>query len=103
MSCSNPSIREKTSIYERLNEPLRGVWLTNIDSEILFDSLKTKEALLKLKNAGFNTVYPVVWNDGYTLYPSDLMVQIFGEEFKQDTVFRSLGIDHCVMSLNMPN
>lgn len=93
MSCSNPSIRENTSVYERLNEPLRGVWLTNIDSDILFDSLKTKEALLKLKKAGFNTVYPVVWNDGYTLYPSDLMVQIFGKEFKQDTVFRSLGID----------
>jgi uncharacterized lipoprotein YddW (UPF0748 family) len=76
-----------------LQEDLRGVWLTNIDSEILFDSNRTKEALTKLKNSGFNTVYPVVWNDGYTLYPSELMRREFGEAFEQDTLFASLGID----------
>lgn len=92
-SCTNTSNHENSELNEVLNEPLRGVWLTNIDSDILFDSLKTKEALRKIKEAGFNTVYPVVWNDGYTLYPSDIMGQTFGDTFRQDTVFRSLGLD----------
>ena len=92
-SCTNTSNHENSELNEVLNKPLRGVWLTNIDSDILFDSLKTKEALRKIKEAGFNTVYPVVWNDGYTLYPSDIMGQTFGDTFRQDTVFRSLGLD----------
>ena len=92
-SCTNPTISKKSELEEQLSQPLRGVWLTNIDSDILFDSQKTKEALTKIKKAGFNTVYPVVWNDGYTLHPSEIMVQTFGEEFRQDTVFRSLELD----------
>ena len=92
-SCTNPTISKKSELEEQLSQPLRGVWLTNIDSDILFDSQKTKEALVSIKKAGFNTVYPVVWNDGYTLHPSDIMVQTFGEEFRQDTVFRSLELD----------
>ena len=92
-SCTTRSTHENSELNELLSEPLRGVWLTNIDSEILFDSLKTKNALKKIKEAGFNTVYPVVWNDGYTLHPSDIMAQTFGEKFRQDTVFRSLELD----------
>ena len=92
-SCTNPTINKKSELEEQLSQPLRGVWLTNIDSDILFDSQKTKEALVSIKKAGFNTVYPVVWNDGYTLHPSEIMVQTFGEEFRQDTVFRSLDLD----------
>lgn len=92
-SCTNPTINKKSELEEQLSQPLRGVWLTNIDSDILFDSQKTKEALVSIKKAGFNTVYPVVWNDGYTLHPSEIMVQTFGEEFRQDTVFRSLELD----------
>jgi uncharacterized lipoprotein YddW (UPF0748 family) len=92
-SCTNPTTSKKNGLEQQLSQPLRGVWLTNIDSDILFDSQKTKEALTKIKKAGFNTVYPVVWNDGYTLHPSEIMVQTFGEEFRQDTVFRSLELD----------
>ena len=57
------------------------------------DANRTKEALIKLKNSGFTTVYPVVWNDGYTLYPSQLMKAEFGDAFGQDTSFAALGID----------
>lgn len=92
-SCTTRSTHENSELNELLSEPLRGVWLTNIDSEILFDSLKTKDALKKIKEAGFNTVYPVVWNDGYTLHPSEFMAQTFGDRFRQDTVFQSLGLD----------
>lgn len=86
--------QQSPTVLERhLSEDLRGVWLTNIDSDILFDANRTKEALIKLKNSGFTTVYPVVWNDGYTLYPSQLMKAEFGDAFGQDTSFAALGID----------
>ncbi|MEL6927144.1 MAG: glycoside hydrolase family 10 protein [Cyanobacteria bacterium J06600_6] len=49
---------------------IRGVWLTNVDSDVLFEADKTEEAIALLAKANFNTLYPTVWNWGYTLYPS---------------------------------
>jgi len=49
---------------------IRGVWLTNIDSEVLFKPEILKDALDRLADLNFNTIYPTVWNWGYTLYPS---------------------------------
>ena len=49
---------------------LRGVWLTNIDSDVLFGRDRLTAALQRLHELNFNTVYPTVWNWGYTLYPS---------------------------------
>lgn len=69
------------------SEPVIGVWITNIDSKIMFSDQMIAEGMETLAGLGFNTVYPVVWNDGYTLHPSDVMTDIFGEEFRQDTLF----------------
>ena len=49
---------------------IRGVWLTNVDSDVLFETAKTAEAIALLAESNFNTIYPTVWNWGYTLYPS---------------------------------
>jgi uncharacterized lipoprotein YddW (UPF0748 family) len=49
---------------------LRGVWLTNIDSEVLFSPQNLQQAIERLHRLNFNTLYPTVWNWGYTLYPS---------------------------------
>lgn len=57
---------------------LRGVWLTNIDSNVLFERDRLKNALQRLNNLNFNTVYPVVWNWGYTLYPSKVAAKVIG-------------------------
>jgi len=48
----------------------RGVWLTNVDSDVLFDPQRLDEAVTSLSRHGFNTLYPVAWNRGYTLHPS---------------------------------
>ncbi|MBO3459717.1 family 10 glycosylhydrolase [Aetokthonos hydrillicola Thurmond2011] len=58
---------------------LRGVWLTNIDSDVLFDRDRLKSALQRLKELNFNTVYPTVWNWGYTLYPSQVAQKVIGK------------------------
>ncbi|WP_072016229.1 glycoside hydrolase family 10 protein [Leptolyngbya sp. KIOST-1] len=48
----------------------RGVWLTNIDSQVLFSTEALQTAVNRLADLNFNTLYPVVWNYGHTLYPS---------------------------------
>jgi uncharacterized lipoprotein YddW (UPF0748 family) len=57
---------------------LRGVWLTNIDSDVLFERDRLSKALQRLDDLNFNTIYPTVWNWGYTLYPSKVAERVFG-------------------------
>ena len=57
---------------------VRGVWLTNVDSNVLERPESLKEAVDFLYDHGFNTLFPVVWNQGYTLYPSTIMEKEFG-------------------------
>lgn len=52
------------------SQELRGVWLTNIDSNVLFSQANLAAGIDRLQALHFNTLYPVVWNGGYTLYPS---------------------------------
>ncbi|RUS98307.1 glycoside hydrolase family 10 protein [Trichormus variabilis] len=62
-----------------ITSELRGVWLTNIDSDVLFESDRLKKSLQRLDDLNFNTVYPAVWNWGYTLYPSKVAAQVIGK------------------------
>lgn len=60
------------------SEEIRGVWLTNVDSDVLFSTERLKSAIAELGEMNFNTLYPTVWNWGYTLYPSRVAEQVFG-------------------------
>ncbi|HEY9665763.1 MAG TPA: glycoside hydrolase family 10 protein [Coleofasciculaceae cyanobacterium] len=51
---------------------LRGVWLTNVASGVLFVPGGVNRAMHQLSQLNFNTVYPVVWNRGHTFYPSSV-------------------------------
>lgn len=57
---------------------LRSVWLTNIDSDVLFERSRLNKALQRLDELNFNTVYPTVWNWGWTLYPSLVAQSVIG-------------------------
>lgn len=59
---------------------IRGVWLTNVDSDVLFAKDSLRQAIRRLARLNFNTVYPTVWNGGYTLYPSQVAKAISGVE-----------------------
>lgn len=67
---------------------LRGVWLTNVASAVLFRPGGVKQALKQLSQLHFNTVYPVVWNRGHTLYPSFVLRRKIGRS--QDPMLTSL-------------
>jgi uncharacterized lipoprotein YddW (UPF0748 family) len=60
-------------------QELRGVWLTNIDSDVLFSKDRLNKGIKQLAKLNFNTVYPTVWSGGYTLYPSQVALQATGE------------------------
>ncbi|MGB8701365.1 MAG: family 10 glycosylhydrolase [Thermosynechococcaceae cyanobacterium] len=72
---------------------IRGVWLTNVASTALNSRDSIKSAMNLLASSGFNTVYPVVWNKGFTLYKSDIMRTQFGPQFEIDPFFASDGRD----------
>ncbi|WP_245894863.1 glycoside hydrolase family 10 protein [Nostoc cycadae] len=57
-------------------QEIRGVWLTNNDFDIMKYQAKVQETMAQLRRLNFNTVYPVVWNDGYTKYPSAVAQQL---------------------------
>lgn len=54
---------------------IRGVWLTNVASGVLFSPWGINRAIAQLSKLNFNTVYPVVWNRGHTFYPSRVATQ----------------------------
>lgn len=55
---------------------IRGVWLTKNDTDVLLDPIKLKDSLKELADVNFNTIYPVVWNSGYALYPSKVAQRV---------------------------
>ena len=54
-------------------DELRGVWITNVDSYVMYSDKNIADAMDYLASIGINVIFPVVWNKGYTLYPSDVM------------------------------
>jgi uncharacterized lipoprotein YddW (UPF0748 family) len=58
---------------------IRGVWITNIDSDVLFDRTRLSNSISQLQKLNFNTLYPVVWNWGYSLYPSQVAAKEVGQ------------------------
>lgn len=67
-------------------EAVRGVWMTNVDSEVLNSRENIIKAVDLLDHLGFNTIFVVTWNKAMTSYPSKIMKEFTGVEI--DTLFR---------------
>lgn len=57
---------------------IRGIWITNVDSDVLMSRESIAEAMQFLHERGINVIYPVVWNKALTMYPSEVMSKTFG-------------------------
>jgi uncharacterized lipoprotein YddW (UPF0748 family) len=80
------SLQTVTNSYKIPPQPeIRATWLTNIDSDILFSAQGIQTALDRLHRINFNTVYPTVWQGGYSLYPSQVTENLFGEKIYPDS------------------
>ncbi|MEJ5262538.1 MAG: family 10 glycosylhydrolase [Ignavibacterium sp.] len=64
---------------------VRGVWLTNVDSQVQNSEENIKQAVDLLDELGFNSIFVVVWNKAMTTYPSKIMKELTGREI--DTTF----------------
>jgi len=78
------SSRSATSTAEN-----RWVWLTNIDSAVLFSIDYLRHGLRRLERLNFNTIYPTIWNGGYTLYPSEVAKAASGQKIDPEPAFEN--------------
>ena len=62
------------------NTGIRGVWIPSTDCKVLTSKQRIADAMDFLADTGFNTVFPVVWNRGFTAYRSQIMREQFGTE-----------------------
>lgn len=76
-----------------LTTEIRGVWLTNVASGVLFLPWGIDRAINQLAALNFNTIYPVVWNRGYTFYKSDIAQSITGAKTEPFLNFMNAGND----------
>jgi uncharacterized lipoprotein YddW (UPF0748 family) len=65
----------------------QAVWLTNVDSLAMHSRANLDRGLQQLAALGFNTIYPVVWQRGYTLYPSPVAAKLTGSRVLPDSPF----------------
>ena len=82
LSLVNPLISIAQSVPTKPLREIRGVWITNVDSDVLFTRDRLATAIKDLRALNFNTIYPVVWNWGYTTYPSKVAKQTVGVRFR---------------------
>lgn len=75
---------------------IRGVWITNVNSTVLFLPWEINRALYQLAQLNFNTVYPVVWNRGTSFYPSVVARRVTGH--LQDSLLNIMRFGRDVLS-----
>lgn len=57
---------------------VRGVWLTNVDSDVLTSEAKIEAAVQRCKDLNINTIFVVTYNKAATTYPSQVMEELIG-------------------------
>ncbi len=76
------SLPSHSGNYQKASHPttteIRGVWLTNVASGVLFVPWGINRAVNQLSALNFNTIYPVVWNRGHTFYNSKVATRVIG-------------------------
>jgi uncharacterized lipoprotein YddW (UPF0748 family) len=79
----NPGVikqQESQKYIAGYNEPVRGVWLTNVASDALFTSENVARAVQTCHELGINTIFVVTWNKAMTMYRSQIMKELTGYE-----------------------
>ena len=72
-------------VAQKKQEPVRGVWVTNVASDVLKSKKNIVEAIQLCKKNSINNIYVVVWNNGVTMYPSKVVEEYIG--IKQSKIY----------------
>lgn len=79
------AIAENTgSVISGQTSAIRGVWLTNVASDALMSKENIEAAVSTCASLGFNSIFVVTYNDGYTLYPSEIAKTVSGKPIHPD-------------------
>ncbi len=63
-----------------------GTWVTNVASDALDSRENIKKTVATCKASGIGNIFVVVWNQGRTLYPSDVMQTNFGADARKKCI-----------------
>ncbi len=74
---SAPETPKIVAVKPRAGE-VRATWLRWGEGDYLATPAKTADTMKRLREIGFNTVYVSVWQDGLTLYPSEVFNKAAG-------------------------
>ncbi|MGQ9643371.1 MAG: family 10 glycosylhydrolase [Ignavibacterium sp.] len=80
----------QTTIISQSLQEFRAVKLTNVDSNLLYTDLNIAQGMDYLASVNVNSVLCVVWNGGYTLYPSNTMDSLFAKPVHPNFVGRDM-------------
>ncbi|AFH48734.1 Hypothetical protein IALB_1023 [Ignavibacterium album JCM 16511] len=76
--------------YPQPLQEFRAVKLTNVDSNVLFTDQNIAQGMDYLASVNVNVVLAVVWNGGYTLYPSSTMDSLFAKPVHPNFIGRDM-------------
>ncbi len=57
---------------------VRGTWLTTTANDAIATPARTAQTLQRLREIGLNTVYVEAWKNGYTQFPSQVLLRTLG-------------------------
>jgi len=81
-------------------QELRGVWIASHHHSGVWQSRDAlARALDELVDLGWNTIFPAVWNQGYTAWPSAVMERLGLP--KQDPVYAQAGMDPVQLAVDL--
>ncbi|NET49126.1 MAG: family 10 glycosylhydrolase [Merismopedia sp. SIO2A8] len=60
-------------------QEIRGIWMTDVGAALMYSSTRLDEVVANLAKHHLNTLYPAVWDRGYTLYPSKVTPEVGGK------------------------
>ena len=75
------------SLLVSAQEPIRGIWITNSGSTVLNSRQQIREAVMQCKDQGLTDLFMVVWNNGKTMFPCQVVKQYVG--VGQDPAYRN--------------
>ncbi|HEX7367442.1 MAG TPA: family 10 glycosylhydrolase [Pelobium sp.] len=78
-ACKKEVVRVKPNKVDK-EIHFAGTWVTSVASDALDSRANIAKTVATCKQSGINNIFVVVWNQGRTLYPSDIMQNTFGEK-----------------------
>ncbi len=62
---------------------LRGVWVSDVDSDVMTARDRMAALAAQISELNMNALYPVVWSQGETFYPSDVLAGYGGGQISK--------------------